>query len=442
MPLTAYRRHTTSCIKGYGQNTRIFFPSTNALRKLDCECPIAVEGKLGNQLLTNRSTKKTTWEEALAIVDQWEEWGDTQCPEADQQENPTVEYAMKRFLTSIGPTGRNIEESSQRQYKVLINQRLLPWCKSKQYTLLREFDSLDTTTKFTESWVNLNPTRGKKNVPAPKTPVLLKDSSKKGQLEMLRIVFQFCRERGWLEHNRAKEIKFHTKIAKKFGLEVHEEDWFLEEVDRFTDGHYRSGQTNALELKAFWYIMRHAGLRISDAVTFNDTALVPRVSGEGWAAKIYQKKTKEWVYIPIPPYVETLLRKLPFKGEKDGKRYWFWTTEGKTKTAEANWYARIMKIVRRVEEGHGKHKALGKFAHPVTPHSGRHTFSIRHLNAGTDIKLVSRWLGHQHVTVTEEHYSHAIEGTMLASEEAYDASMRRQEELAAKHRRGRMKLTK
>lgn len=62
----------------------------------------------------------------------------------------------------------------------------------------------------------------------------------------------------------------------------------------------------------------------------------------------------------------------------------------------------------------------------VSPHTLRHTFCISHLNAGTDIKFVSRWCGHKSTAVTEKHYAHAILGTLVASDQAYDESMRRQ----------------
>ena len=81
-----------------------------------------------------------------------------------------------------------------------------------------------------------------------------------------------------------------------------------------------------------------------------------------------------------------------------------------------------------------------KFLNPVSPHVFRHTFAISHLNAGTNVKFVSRWLGHASTAVTEKHYSHAIKSTMLASEEAYDASMRQQEETRARRLRDQMTL--
>ena len=430
MALTLYRRHSTACAKGYPQNERIFFPTTNKLRALDCECPITVEGNLGAKFLTNKSLRTTDWSEAHELAEKWEEWQATTPPTVeDDPENKTVLYAVESFLASIGPSGRNIETSSLKSYTVLLKQRLLPYCELKTYSLLREFDNLDVTTKFTESWVNLNPTKNRKDAPKPTVPVYLMDTTKKAQLELLRMFFTYCVDRKWLQTNQAKKIKVSTKTEAKFGMEPHEEEWFFAEVAKFTDGHYRTGQENALELKAACLAMRHAGLRISDVAKLDTTALVPRASGEGWAIKVYQKKTKEWVYIPIPAYVETLFQKLPIKGEKDGKRFWFWTGAGTQKSVINNLYMRIKKIVKRVEAENGK------FTNSVSPHTFRHTFSIRHLNAGTDIKQVSKWLGHKHVSVTEDHYSHAIQGTKLASEEAYDVSMQKQEESDAKRKR-------
>jgi integrase len=149
---------------------------------------------------------------------------------------------------------------------------------------------------------------------------------------------------------------------------------------------------NATELGAFCLVMRHGGLRISDATTLNDTQLVGRASGQGWALRVFQKKTQEWVYIPVPALVEEDLRSLKFKGEVGGRRYWFWTCEGDDETPWNNWYTKIQKIIKSVD----KQKP---FLHSVSPHSFTHTFSTSHLNAGTDIKFVSRWLGHKSVSI-------------------------------------------
>ncbi len=251
-------------------------------------------------------------------------------------------------------------------------------------------------------------------------PIPLADTTKKAELERLRFFLRYCKNRGWIEANHAEQIKFTAPVNKKFGMEANEEQRIFRAIDVFPDGRGGCGGYNARELRVFCLVLRHAGLRISDATTLNDTQLVERASGSGSALRIFQKKTHEWVYIPIPDFVATELLGLEFKSEKDGRRYWFWTGGGDDDTAKNNWYRKIQKVIAAAA-------AERPFLHPVSPHTFRHTFSISHLNAGTDVKFVSRWLGHRSVTITEKHYAHAIRGTMLASEDAYDASMRRQD---------------
>ena len=45
------------------------------------------------------------------------------------------------------------------------------------------------------------------------------------------------------------------------------------------------------------------------------------------------------------------------------------------------------------------------------------------LNSGVDVKMVSRWLGHASIRVTEAHYGHANRATHVASEQAYDEAL-------------------
>lgn len=422
--LTLYRRHIQACTKHYAQNLRVFQPTSKSERAKDCECPIAAEGTLRVAgLITNRSTRTTDWKKAKQVASDWEKWGQTTEPQESRTITPT--YAVESFLASQGPQGRNVETSTYGAFEVLLTKRFLPFCENRGYLRLKEFDSLDVTTKFTESWANLQPTRQRKGVEIPKEPVPLADTTKKAELERLRFFFRYCKDRKWLEQNYAKKVKFTAAVSKKFGMEPDEEDRLFQAIETFRDGRGGHGGYNARELRVFCLTMRYAGLRISDATTLNDTQLVKRASGRGWALKVFQKKTQEWVYIPIPEFVATELTALDFKGKKEGRQYWFWTAEGEDDTARNNWYRKIQKVINQV----AKEKP---FLHPVSPHTFRHTFSIAHLNAGTEIRFVSRWLGHKSVTITEKHYAHAIRGTMLASEEAYDASMKRQEMIRKK----------
>jgi integrase len=55
----------------------------------------------------------------------------------------------------------------------------------------------------------------------------------------------------------------------------------------------------------------------------------------------------------------------------------------------------------------------------------RHTFAIQHINVGTDVKLISKWLGHESVAVTLQHYGNWIKETQkLAEDVSRDANAR------------------
>lgn len=392
--LSLYRRHTLTCSKKYKQNHRIFRPTGVRQYKNDCSCPISAEGKLAKEFITNRSTKKIDWEEAEAVTKQWEKWGSTLAPEVEVE--ITVAYAVDSFLASQGPQGRNVEPNTYHGFEVLLQKRLTPFYEQKGYRLLSKFDDLDVVTKFVESWTNLV------------TPGPLADSTKRTELERLRAFLAYCVDRKWLLVNYAKKLKFTYKTSPKFGMSPLEE--------RLLFSKFKSP-----DLNAFCLVMRWAGLRISDATTLNDTQLIRRASGNGWAIMKHEtQKTKEVVYVPIPDEVEQALRALPFKSEVNGLRYWFWSGNCELKTAKDNWYTRIMREVNDAT-----------FLHTVTPHTFRHTFAISHLNAGVDIKVVSRWLTHASVSVTEKHYAHAIHGTLLASDLAFDHSLKQQLAIAA-----------
>jgi integrase len=62
----------------------------------------------------------------------------------------------------------------------------------------------------------------------------------------------------------------------------------------------------------------------------------------------------------------------------------------------------------------------------------RHTFAIQHINVGTDLKLISKWLGHESVAVTLEHYGNWIKETRkLAEDVSRDANARMMAKVAA-----------
>lgn len=248
----------------------------------------------------------------------------------------SIEYAVDSFLASNGPQGRNVDPRTLRTFEILLKQRLYSHAEHCGFRWIRQFDDLDVVSKFVESWRNLNPHRNK-NAGSHAVSVPLSNSTKRAELERLRFFLRYCQDREWIKANHASKIKFKSKIEKKVGMEPEEEKLVFESIQFVEDGRGRTGPYNAQELYAFCLVMRYAGLRIGDATTLNDGQLVKRQSGKGWALRILQQKTEEWVYIPILEFVEKELRKLKFKGKKDGRNYWFWTCNGALDTAITNW---------------------------------------------------------------------------------------------------------
>src|ERR1700722_823751 len=133
---------------------------------------------------------------------------------------------------------------------------------------------------------------------------------------------------------------------------------------------------------------------------------------------LYQQKTGQWARIPVTQEVADALHGLNFKGERDGKKFWFYSGSGGLDTAVNNWRERMDNLFKLAQRER-------PFEHHASSHTWRHTFAISMLNQAADIKMVSRWLGHTSIRVTEAHYAHANRATHLASEQAYDEALER-----------------
>ncbi|MGB7468906.1 MAG: tyrosine-type recombinase/integrase [Candidatus Acidiferrum sp.] len=214
----------------------------------------------------------------------------------------------------------------------------------------------------------------------------------------------------------AEKIKFKNhKTAKqeeRYGLELEEYERMMAAPDSPNLTPLENQETCvATEL------MRWTGMRISDAHKFNDSEIVRNEKGNGWNADFIQKKTKRRCVTPIPAHVVEMLNALP--GEmKDGKKHFLTCT----------YTALRMRVDTLAERGQKDQP----FAHPFSPHCLRHTFAIQHINVGTDVKLISKWLGHESVAVTLEHYGNWIKETQrLAEDVSRDANAKMMAKVAA-----------
>jgi integrase len=429
MPLTLFRRHKRNCTKGYQQNSRLYEPQTPKERKADCDCPIVVDGSLRLEAKRPQfvSTETSLWDKAKSIKSQWETWEALTNPNPDavDQSPKTIADVVGAFMDFHGPRFKDWSPGFLRKFDSLFRYRIFPFCESEKIQFIGRFDDRALCNRFVASWRNMNPLHNRKLETGDTLPdVPLSYRTKVKELERVRYVFSWCKENGWLKFNHAKSIKLkYENPQPKFGLTPGEVDKVFAAIELLED-HGRLNQRNYLETITFCLVSRHTGLRINAVTNLDCSQLVPREQGAGYAIKIMEQRKTGWVRIPIPLTVYEALMRLPPKGEKDGTQYWFRTGEGSLTTAITVWRKRQTALFKKAQTG----EFGGPFEHHATPHTWRHTFAISHLNAGTDIKAVSRWLGHKNVATTEAHYGHANSATNIASEIAYDESMRRQEQ--------------
>jgi integrase len=121
---------------------------------------------------------------------------------------------------------------------------------------------------------------------------------------------------------------------------------------------------------------------------------------------LYQTKTKQPVWIPLPAIVLDALKEIDH-----GRRYYFWTGNGKNRHAPTEWQDRLKKlfVIAGIPDGHS--------------HRFRDTFAVSLLEKGVDLKNVSVLLGHTSIKTTEKHYAPWVLSRQVALEAAVQAAL-------------------
>jgi integrase len=426
--LKIYRRHASYCTR-YPQTRHkpeTYRPTSKKDQKNDtCACPVwcrgylAKETKIVKRKLRARrifaSLDTSDWTAAETQVARlYERGGLPSMPSAvapNGNSAITVRHAAERYLQSRKDGSLNpIEPDTFDHYASLLHQRLLPFCDEKGIVYIRGFENKDVCSQFTESWRQLRRRPGE----------LLAMSTRRTELERFRTFLRECVENEWLQKSGAEKIKFkNQKTAaqeERYGLELEEYEQMMA-APNSTDLTMQENQ----ETRAALELMRWTGMRISDAHKFNDSEIVSDENGYGWNADFIQKKTKRRCISPLPEHVVEMLNRLPGQW-KDTKKYFFTST-----------YTALRMRVDTLAQRAQRDKP---FTHAFSPHCLRHTFAIQHINVGTDVKLVSKWLGHESVAVTLAHYGNWIKETQrLAEDVSRDANAKMMAKVAALRKR-------
>jgi integrase len=281
-------------------------------------------------------------------------------------------WQPQKFL--LQAKARKLSRTSIYKYD-LLRRRMEDFAKRQGLYLLRDFNA-DVLELFQSEWTGGDVTLSK-------------------ALERLK---SFCRAaflRKWIDENPALTLRG-PKPKPRPTLPFTQEEMtsILAAVEKYPDKSRKTGQANALRLRAFVLTLRYTGMRLGDVATLSTDRLI------GNKIQLYTQKTGVPVYCVLPQFVADLLECLP----KISERYFFWTGNSTIHTVDGVWQRTLHSLFRAAGIKHG-------YAHRF-----RDTFSVGLLLAGVPIEQVAVVLGHSNIKVTQEHYNPWVRDRQLQLE--------------------------
>jgi integrase len=327
----------------------------------------------------NSSLAKLGVREKLAaeeLIDQWTvQFLSGQNAKVDPGTFKTVEQAIQDYLDEKqGTLDRSKESTKQTIQKISgILKPLAAFLRDRGTVYLKDVKT-EHLSAFQETWQG----RLRKNretsefIRQPKSQL-----GKQKNQEFLKMFFRRARELRWIPENPA-ELLLSIKTPR---MEVKKKT--SEEKQRLLDAIPRVFPNIAQAATAFVLIQRYSALRLVDVVTLRTDAL--REDGLMIAS---QEKNEQPVFVPLPPFVLDVVKKLPSKS----RDYFFWTGTSTIKTAVNDWSEKMRRLY--VEAGiEGKRS-----------HEWRDTLAIEVLEGGGSLEDVQLLLGHKSRKTTEKYY--------------------------------------
>jgi integrase/recombinase XerD len=353
--LTIYRRHTKAC-PHHSRNYR------------RCQCPIWVQGTLGEERV-RKGLDLTSWDAAEDLILEWKKAGRVG---AEGRKRKTVKEAVELFLKDA--EARYLREGTLILYRQNLLKTLVPWAEAEGVSEIRRMD-VEKVRRFRESWTCAEVTAARR-------------------VGELRAFFTFCVDSGWMEKNPAKALRLATIHTKpKMPFTDDELARIFSACDELvTRGTY--GKENRARVKAFIYILRYTGLRISDATRLDEA----RVRDGRVFLRTEKRGTLVWV--PIPQFVVDTLAEVPRVGP-----YYFQTGHAKPKTVRGGWDRTIRTVLKLAGVEHG------------SAHVFRTTLAVDLLAKGVPVETVAAILGNSPAIVLK-HYAPWVKARQDALESA------------------------
>lgn len=346
-----YRRHEQSCPH-----------RDKGIRHIRCSCPIWMDGHDDHGKRRRRSLKTRDWRHAGDILDRIETG--RAYPSDPIDHGITLAKAGAAYLEECRI--RNLAESTIVSYEKLLEhlEKHFP-----QGIRLKNID-VDGLSKF----------RSGRKIDDQS----LKAATQIKELGHLRAFFNFCVAREWINRNPAKALKppINNELPT-LPFEDHELAGILAACDRIDNLNQEGIERARIRARALILLLIYSGLRISDAVKLERSAL----NTETGALMIRVMKTRIPMYIKLRPEVLVALAALPVES-----KYFFWSGTAKLSTAVGSARRTITCVMKlaKVNNGH--------------PHRFRDTFSVGLLREGVDLRTVQLLLGHNSIKTTERHY--------------------------------------
>jgi len=361
------KRHTADCLKQRRKK------DPNAAEYDDysrCKCNYQAVGMLGDKFI-RKSLKTSNFETAINTVRQWAGQGELNEPKAKAPIG--VQEAVKTYLDDA--KARNLGEATLTKLQTIFEKQFLEFCKAKGFEFLTQVADVNVIRQLRGTWKDAPLSRGKKQ-------------------DRIIGFFYFCERSGWIHKNPVTNralgrIKVEQKPTDYF--QPSEFDAIVDATHLYRGDRWEADTTAGTRLRALTLLMRWTGLRIRDAATLERTRLTKTDRG-GDCILLYQAKTGEPVYCPIPPHVAEALHNVP-DGLRPNPRYFFWSGNGHPKTAVADFQRSYRRLFNLAE--------IKKRAYP---HMLRDTFAVECLRSGVSLERVSTLLGHKSIKITEKHY--------------------------------------
>ncbi len=374
-----YKRHTDECRKQHGWVHSAACQAENAGRKQKacdcpvpdkhyrrCDCPIWMESNQdGKQVRI--SLKTSTWDvankRAAAHVKTIKEGGDV------HERGKKLADAIDAFLKDKENGSEPVAPDTLYRHRAVLDL-LTEFCKSRDLVYLKDI-TLSHITDWQHTWT------------------LKSAAAKRGRQEKIRNFIRFCVNHDFIPKNPLAAWKS-VRLPSKDSLEVPEDRIIRRPVyQKIMRAIEETPMTpaNRVRVKACMRLQREAGLAIVDAVTLHKDELVKEAGR--FRIKTTRQKTETNVNVPISEDLGRFLLTV----KNGNEEYFFWS--GKTLPEDAPSY--FQKLYRKVFKTAGVNH---------TSHDLRHTFAATFLEAGGDIRLLSKALGHSSVTITERYYAH------------------------------------